>query len=86
MEAISSRNSVYDFNKSVPFTKKRPRKPETGNVTDVRKGKGREFGRETAGEGEGRRGTPARTLLFVRLSHFLNCFLYLHLFPASIFC
>jgi len=54
-------------------------------VTDVRTGKGREFGRETAGEGEGRRGTPARTLLFVRLSHFFNCFLYLHLFPSSIF-
>ena len=33
-------------------------------MTDVRKGKGREFGRETAGEGEERRGTPARTLFF----------------------
>ena len=33
-------------------------------MTDVRKGKGKEFGRETAGEGEERRGTPARTLFF----------------------
>ena len=33
-------------------------------MAGVRKGRGRELGRETAGEGGGRSGTPARKPLF----------------------
>ena len=50
-------------------------------MTDTRKGKGREFGLVTEGEGEGR-GTPARTLMFVRLSHsFIAFFNFTYFLP-----